>query len=88
MACIAGESCIALCAAMSGLSSPRAWFLNLTGTQMVMVPYKGAAQAMPDLLSGQIQLMFVSVPEALPRGPASCTTPLVTGSPYRSVTCL
>jgi tripartite-type tricarboxylate transporter receptor subunit TctC len=41
-------------------------FKMKTGTQMQHIPYKGAAQAMPDLLSGQIQLMFVSVPEALP----------------------
>jgi tripartite-type tricarboxylate transporter receptor subunit TctC len=40
-------------------------FKMKTGTQMQHIPYKGAAQAMPDLLSGQIQLMFVSVPEAL-----------------------
>ena len=41
-------------------------FKMKTGTQMQHIPYKGAAQAMPDLLSGQIQLMFVSIPEALP----------------------
>ena len=41
-------------------------FKMRTGTQMQHIPYKGAAQAIPDLLSGQIQLMFVSIPEALP----------------------
>ncbi len=41
-------------------------FKMATGTQMQHIAYKGAAQAIPDLLSGQIQLMFVSIPDALP----------------------
>jgi tripartite-type tricarboxylate transporter receptor subunit TctC len=41
-------------------------FRMRTGVQMQHVPYKGAAQAVPDLLSGQIQLMFVSIPDVLP----------------------
>ena len=40
-------------------------FKMQTGTVMQHIPYKGAAQAIPDLVSGQIQLMFVGVPEAL-----------------------
>jgi tripartite-type tricarboxylate transporter receptor subunit TctC len=33
-------------------------FKIMTGTQIVHVPYKGTAQAIPDLLSGQIQVIF------------------------------
>jgi tripartite-type tricarboxylate transporter receptor subunit TctC len=36
------------------------------GIDMVHVPYKGAAQAMPDLISGQISLMFVTAQESVP----------------------
>lgn len=41
-------------------------FKMQSNTVMQHIPYKGAAQAIPDLVSGQIQLMFVGIPEALP----------------------
>ena len=34
-------------------------FLNVTGTHFQFVPYRGNAQAMQDLIAGQIDMMFV-----------------------------
>lgn len=33
-------------------------FKSMTGTEMTHIPYKGAGPALPDLLAGQIQLIF------------------------------
>jgi tripartite-type tricarboxylate transporter receptor subunit TctC len=41
-------------------------FKSLTGTQMTHVPYKGRQYAIPDLIGGQIQVMFDNMPSALP----------------------
>ncbi len=41
-------------------------FKLMTGTRIVHVPYKGLSQALPDLLSGQMQLMFSSAVAMLP----------------------
>jgi tripartite-type tricarboxylate transporter receptor subunit TctC len=35
-----------------------AWFKQLTGTDMVIVPYKGAANVITDLMSGQVEVAF------------------------------
>lgn len=40
-------------------------FKQLAGIDMNHVPYRGAAQAAPDLVSGQIQLMFSSIPDVV-----------------------
>ena len=41
-------------------------FKSLTGTSMEHVPYKGRQFAIPDLVGGQIQVMFDNMPSALP----------------------
>ncbi|MDB5926775.1 MAG: LacI family transcriptional regulator [Betaproteobacteria bacterium] len=39
---------------------------SMTGVKLVHVPYKGAAAALIDLMSGQIQIMFDTLPSAIP----------------------
>ena len=41
-------------------------FQNKTGTRFQLVPYRGAAPIMPDLIAGQIDLMFSEGTTALP----------------------
>ena len=43
-----------------------AMFASMTGTEMTHVPYKGSGPMLTDLLAGQLQLSFSSVPTALP----------------------
>jgi tripartite-type tricarboxylate transporter receptor subunit TctC len=42
-----------------------AMFSSMAGIEMTHVPYKGSPPAMVDLLAGQVQLSFASVPSAL-----------------------
>ncbi len=41
------------------------WFKLVTGVSLTHVPYKGSAQAMQDLLGGQIESMFENLPTAI-----------------------
>ena len=41
------------------------WFKLVTSTNLTHVPYKGSAQAMQDLLGGQIELMFENLTTAI-----------------------
>jgi tripartite-type tricarboxylate transporter receptor subunit TctC len=41
-------------------------FKLMTGTNLVHVPYRGAAPAVTDLLGGQIQVTFTDMPDSIP----------------------
>jgi tripartite-type tricarboxylate transporter receptor subunit TctC len=40
-------------------------FKMMTGVSMQHIPYRGAAPAITDLLAGQVQVMFASMPSAI-----------------------
>jgi tripartite-type tricarboxylate transporter receptor subunit TctC len=40
-------------------------FKIMTGTDMLLVPYRGAAPGLTDLLGGQVQVLFQSVPSSI-----------------------
>lgn len=59
-------------------------FQSLTGTKIVHVPYKGTAPAMTDLMSGQVQMMFTSMPTVLAHVKAGRLRLIGTGGTKRS----
>ncbi len=42
-------------------------FKQLTGVQMTHVPYKGSSAALPDVMSGQVNVMFDNAPSVMPQ---------------------
>jgi tripartite-type tricarboxylate transporter receptor subunit TctC len=58
-------------------------FKSLTAVDIVHVPYKGSAQALQDLLGGQIQVAFVAVPTALAHIKSNKLRPLMVTSEKR-----
>jgi len=62
-----------------------AQFNTLAGTKMTHVPYKGGAQALNDLMGGQVQVMFANLPEVLSQVQGGRLTALgLTGSTRHS----
>jgi tripartite-type tricarboxylate transporter receptor subunit TctC len=59
---------------------------NLTGVDIVHVPYKGSTGARNDILSGQIQILFDSVPTMAPTIQAGMVRALGTSGKQRSPT--
>ncbi|HEY7248052.1 MAG TPA: tripartite tricarboxylate transporter substrate binding protein [Xanthobacteraceae bacterium] len=56
---------------------------QLGGFKLTEVPYRGSAQALPDLLSGQLQLMLMGIPQSLSYLRAGQLKALAVGSPER-----
>jgi tripartite-type tricarboxylate transporter receptor subunit TctC len=59
-------------------------FRLATGAAMQHVPYKGSAPALTDLIGGQVQLMFDSMPSAMPHVKAGKLRPLAVTTAKRS----
>jgi tripartite-type tricarboxylate transporter receptor subunit TctC len=62
------------------------WFKQLTGANLVHIPYKGSSPAVTDLVGGQVQLMFNSIPPVLPLVKAGKLKALAVGTAQRSRT--
>ncbi len=58
-------------------------FKTVTGTNFVAVHYKGAAPALQDVIAGHIQLMFISVGNAVPQSKAGAVKFIAVGAPKR-----
>jgi tripartite-type tricarboxylate transporter receptor subunit TctC len=56
---------------------------QLGSFKLTEVPYRGSAQALPDLLSGQLQIMLMGVPQSLSFLRAGKLKALAVGSPER-----
>src|SRR6266487_937585 len=50
----------------SGLHLIGELFKSVAGVQIVHVPYKGVAQALPEMMSGKVQIAFNTIPAFLP----------------------
>ena len=60
-------------------------FKTMAGVKMLHVPYKGAAPAVVDLLSGHVQLSFISAPGVMPHVEAGRLRVLAVTNARRSV---
>jgi tripartite-type tricarboxylate transporter receptor subunit TctC len=60
-------------------------FMGLSGTKMTHVPYKGIGQAVTDLVSGQVQVLFGPPPAVLKQVQVGALKALAVTGPQRSV---
>lgn len=74
--------------ASSGMGSPQhlsaARFSQITGAEMEHIPYKGSGQAMTDLLGGQVDMNFDTLPGAIGQVRAGKLRPLAVTSAKRA----
>jgi tripartite-type tricarboxylate transporter receptor subunit TctC len=56
---------------------------QLGGFKLTEVPYRGSAQALPDLLSGQLDIMLMGIPQILPYLRDGKAKALAVGAPQR-----
>ena len=59
-------------------------FKAMTGTFILHVPYRGSAQAINDLIGGQVQLMFDNVPSIGPHAKSGRVRGIAVSGPRRS----
>src|SRR2546428_7941167 len=68
----------------SGLHLIAELFKSVAGIQIVHVPYKGVAQALPEMMSGKVQIAFNTIPAFLPHVKSGRLKALVITSTLRS----
>lgn len=61
-------------------------FKGMAGVNLVHLPYKGGAPALTDVIGGQVELMFLSLPPALPQIKAGKVKAIAVTSVKRSST--
>src|SRR5439155_1309857 len=68
----------------SGLHLIGELFKSVAGIEIVHVPYKGVAQALPEMMSGKVQIAFNTIPAFLPHVKSGRLKALVITSTLRS----